>query len=232
VGDAADPRLRDEQGWDGYWDGGKTRAGGLLYDAIASFYRKWIIRPALNRFVRRYFTPGARLLHAGCGGGQVDVDIHREVAITGLDISLNALRLYKKVNRGHGQTLHGSIFEIPLPDGSLDGVYNLGVMEHFTEEEIARILHEFHRVLRPEGRVLVFWPPEFGLSVLFFKGLVWVFRNVLRRKDVKFHPGEITRVRSRRHVTCLFESGGFRVIRYSFGPRDLFTYAVVAAERQ
>jgi dolichol-phosphate mannosyltransferase len=228
---ARNPQLRDDQGWDDYWDGQKTGTGGLLYDAVATFYRKWIIRPALNRFVRLYFAPGARVLHAGCGGGQVDADIRHHVSITGLDISVNALRLYKKVNRGHGQTLHGSIFEIPLPDGTMDGVYNLGVMEHFTEDEIHRILDEFRRVLRPDGRVLVFWPPEFGLSVLFFKGLVWVFRNVLRKKDVKFHPGEITRVRSRRHVTGLFESAGFRVLRYSFGPRDLFTYAVVAAQR-
>jgi predicted SAM-dependent methyltransferase len=140
------------------------------------------------------------------------------------------LRLYKKVNR-NAETLHGSIFEIPLPDGAVDGVYNLGVMEHFTEDEIRRILGEFRRVLRADGRVLVFWPPEFGLSVLFFKGLVWIFRHVLRKPDVKFHPGEITRVRSRRHVTELFESAGFDVIRYSFGPRDLFTYAVVAAQK-
>ena len=228
---ATDPRLRDDQGWDAYWDGGQTGNGRLLYDAVAAFYRKWIIRPALNRFVGRYFAPGARVLHAGCGGGQVDADIRHQVSITGLDISLNALRLYQKLNRGHSQTLHGSIFDIPLPDGTVDGVYNLGVMEHFTEEEIHRILREFRRVLRPDGRVIVFWPPEFGLSVLFFKGLVWVFRHVLRKKDVKFHPGEITRVRSRRHVTGLFETAGFRVIRYSFGPRDLFTYAVVAAQR-
>jgi dolichol-phosphate mannosyltransferase len=228
---ATNPQLRDEQGWDAYWDGQKVGTGGLLYDAVAALYRKWIIRPALNRFVHQYFAPGARVLHAGCGGGQVDADIRHHVSITGLDISLNALRLYKKVNRGHGQTLHGSIFDIPLPDGTLDGVYNLGVMEHFTEDEIRRILRECHRVLRPEGRVLVFWPPEFGLSVLFFKGLVWVFRNLLRRKNVKFHPGEITLVRSRSHVSGLFESAGFRVLRYSFGPRDLFTYAVVVAQR-
>jgi dolichol-phosphate mannosyltransferase len=228
---SANPELRDEQGWVVYWDSQKTDTGSLLYDAIASFYRKWIIRPSLNRFVRRYFAPGARVLHAGCGGGQVDVDIRDEVSITGLDISPNALRLYQKVNGGRGQVLHGSILQIPLPDGTMDGVYNLGVMEHFTEDEIRRILGEFHRVLRPDGRVLVFWPPEFGLSVLFFKGLVWVFRNVLGKKDVKFHPGEITRVRSRRHVTQLFEAAGFRVIRYSFGPRDLFTYAVVTAQR-
>jgi dolichol-phosphate mannosyltransferase len=222
--------LRDDQGWDDYWDAQRTGAGALLYDAVAAFYRKWIIRPTLNRFVRRYFTPGSRVLHAGCGGGQVDADIRNEVSITGLDISLNALRLYKKVNR-NAETLHASIFEIPLPDGAVDGVYNLGVMEHFTEAEIQRILREFRRVLRLEGRVLVFWPPEFGMSVLFFKSLVWIFTYVLRKKDVKFHPGEITRVRSRRHVTELFESAGFQVIRYSFGPRDLFTYVVVAAQK-
>lgn len=226
-----DPALGDEQGWDAYWDGQKTQAGGLLYDAIASFYRKWIIRPSLNRFVRRYFAPGAQVLHAGCGSGQVDADIRHHVAITGLDVSVNALRLYRKVNRGHCRALHGSIFSIPLPDGGVDGVYNLGVMEHFTEEEIRRILREFHRVLKDGGRAVVFWPPEFGLSVMFFKGLGFVLRTVFGKKDVKFHPDEITRVRSRRHVTDLFESEGFRVLEYSFGPRDLFTYAVVAAER-
>jgi len=226
-----DPRLRDEQGWDAYWDGRKTHAGGLLYDAIASFYRRWIIRPSLNRFVKRHFAPGARVLHAGCGSGQVDADIRHHVSITGLDISVNALRLYTKVNRGHCRALHGSLFRIPLPDGAMDGVYNLGVMEHFTEEEIRRILREFHRVLKESGRAVVFWPPEFGLSVLFFKGLGWGFRHVLGRKDVKFHPDEITRARSRRHLTAIFESERFRVLDYSFGPRDLFTYAVVAAER-
>ena len=229
--EAGDPALRDDQGWDAYWDGQKTKAGGLLYDAIAAFYRKWLIRPSLNRFVRRHFAPGARVLHAGCGSGQVDADIRHRVSITGLDISVNALRLYLKVNRGHCRALHGSLFRIPLPDGAVDGVYNLGVMEHFTEDEIRRILREFHRVLRADGRVVVFWPPEFGLSVLFFKGLAWVFRHVLRKKDVKFHPDEITRVRSRRHVTGIFEGEGFRVLEYSFGPRDLFTYAVVAARR-
>lgn len=226
-----DPAIRDEQGWDAYWDAGKTETGGLLYDAIAAFYRKWIIRPSLNRFAGKYFAPGAHVLHAGCGSGQVDVDLRERVAITGLDISVNALQLYRKVNGPQSRTLHGSVFRIPLPDGCVDGIYNLGVMEHFSEPEIGRILREFYRVLDKDGRVVVFWPPEFGLSVLFFKGLGWVFRNVLGRQDVKFHPDEITRVRSRRHVTHLFEREGFEVLDYAFGARDLFTYAVIVARR-
>ncbi len=32
-------------------------------------------------------------------------------------------------------------------------------------------------------------------------------------------------------MTGLIEGEGFRVLEYSFGPRDLFTYAVIAARR-
>jgi dolichol-phosphate mannosyltransferase len=221
---------KDEQGWDSYWENQK-KAGGLLYDAIAAFYRKFIIRPSLNRFVDRHFRPGAEVLHAGCGSGQVDSDIRSRVSITGLDLSVNALRLYLRVNKGHCKVLHGSIFDIPRPDGSVEGIYNLGVMEHFTEEEIQRILREFHRVLKKEGRIVLFWPPEFGLSVLFFKTLTVIF-GLFGKKNVKFHPDEITRVRSRAHVNGILEQAAFKVVEYSFGPRDLFTYAVIAAEKR
>lgn len=226
-----DGGLSEGQGWDEYWNAQKQGVGGLLYDAVAAIYRKWIIRPTLNRFAQRYFAPNDEVLHAGCGSGQVDEDLRLHVRITALDISLNALRLYSKVNGNRCRVLHGSIFDIPLSEGSVDGVYNLGVMEHFSEEEIGRILGEFRRVVRPGGRALIFWPPEFGASVLFFKALGWVFRNLLRRKNVKFHPDEITRVRSKRHMVGIFEEQGWKVIDYYFGPRDLFTYAVAVAER-
>jgi dolichol-phosphate mannosyltransferase len=219
---------KDEQGWESYWENQK-KAGGLLYDAIAAFYRKFIIRPSLNRFVDRHFRPGAEVLHAGCGSGQVDADIRNRVSITGLDLSVNALRLYMRVNKGHCKVLHGSIFDIPRPDASVDGIYNLGVMEHFTEEEIQKILREFRRVLKKDGRIVLFWPPEFGLSVLFFKGLTVIFR-LLGKPNVKFHPDEITRIRSRAHACGILEQAGFKVVEYSFGPRDLFTYAVIVAE--
>ena len=51
--------LKDEQGWDSYWENQK-KAGGLLYDAIAAFYRKFIIRPSLNRFARPPFPARAQ----------------------------------------------------------------------------------------------------------------------------------------------------------------------------
>ena len=133
--------LIDKQGWDEYWDVKEKKSGGSkLYDFIAEFYRKFIIRPTLNRFVYKYFLKESEVLHAGCGSGQVDKDIRSHVSITGLDISKNALKIFNRENEGFCKSLHGSIFSIPLPDSSMEGIYNLGVMEHFDETEIQKIL--------------------------------------------------------------------------------------------
>jgi dolichol-phosphate mannosyltransferase len=219
----------DQQGWEEYWTN-HEHGGRILYDVIAVFYRKVIIKRTLNHFVRNFFPAGAQVLHAGCGSGQVDTEISGHVKITGLDISVNALKLFKKTNPASA-ILHGSILRIPLPAQSVDGIYNLGVMEHFTEVEIGAILREFHRVLKPGGRLIIFWPPEFGASVTFLKGVKWFLENVLDKKGVKIHPDEITRVQSRAHVVGLFEAAGFSVKEYYFGPRDLFTYSVIVADR-
>ena len=234
LGEDLDPGLLDlaavdQQGWDDYWNN-HEQGGRILYDVIAAFYRKVIIKRTLNYFVRKHFKEGSNVLHAGCGSGQVDTDISRYVSITGLDISVNALKLFKKTNPSSA-ILHGSIFKIPLPAESVDGIYNLGVMEHFTETEINAILVEFFRVLKPEGRMVIFWPPEFGASVVFLKGVKWGLENVLDKKGVKIHPDEITRVQSREHVVALFEAAGFLINTYYFGPRDLFTYAVIVVDR-
>ncbi len=160
--------LRDTQGWNAYWDKKKSTRG-LFYDLVAEFYRRVIIRPSLNHFIKGNFAKGDPVLHAGCGSGQVDADIRGYISITALDISPIALEIYKRENGPESTTLLASIFQIPLPDAAMTGIYNLGVMEHFTAEEIQRILQEFRRVLRPGGRFVAFWPPEFGLSVLFFE---------------------------------------------------------------
>ena len=223
------PEHQDDQGWDDYWEQQKG-TGGLLYDTIAAFYRKFIIKPTLNYFIKKYFSANSQILHAGCGGGQVDTDISQYISITGLDISIKALNFYKKTHQGRCSVLHGSIFEIPLKDQSVDGIYNLGVMEHFTEEDIHKILREFYRVLKPKGRMVIFWPPEFGLSVVFLKGVKFFLENVMGKKNVKIHPDEITRVQSQKHVENLFKANGFSILRYYFGMKDFFTYSVIVVE--
>ncbi len=219
--------VQERSEWNEYWN--KKNRGGVLYSLIAEFYRKVIIRPNLNYFIRKYFKPGSVLLHAGCGSGQVDQDICKDFKIIGMDISPRALEIYKETN-ATGETLLSSIFSIQKPDKSLDGIYNLGVMEHFTESQIQQTLVEFRRVLKDNGHIVLFWPPEFGLSVLFFKFMVKATKIVFR-KDVKFHPDEISRVQSKKDVTAVLKKGGFDVAEYSFGPKDVFTYSIIVGRK-
>lgn len=222
-----EPHLVDNQGWDGYWENQNSR---LVYDVIATIYRKFIIRKSFNHYISAYFKKGASVLHAGCGSGQIDIDIHDKVSITALDISVNALNVYKKINKNNCRLLHGSIFSIPLPGASMDGVYNLGVMEHFDESDIKKILAEFHRVLKPGGRVIIFWPPEFGVSVMFFKTLKAVLQPFFK-KELKFHPDEICRIKSKKFALDTFSEAKFNVLEYYFGIRDAFTYSVIVADK-
>lgn len=219
----------DKQDWDQYWKDKKT-SGRILYDIIAAFYRKFIIKRNLNYFITHNFKPNSQVLHAGCGSGQVDKEVCEYVKVTGLDISVNALNFYKRTNRGKAKVVHGSIFHMPLESKSFDGIYNLGVMEHFELQEIDQIMQEFKRVLKPNGKIVLFWPPEFGFSVIFFKILTFIFKNILGKKDVKFHPDEISRIKSKKEAEEILKKNGFKMSEYYFGPRDLFTYSIIVGE--
>ena len=218
-----------EKDWDVYW-ADKDRPGNAVYDFLAGIYRRLVVKNILNHFVKKYFPKGARVLHAGCGSGQVDVDIAKHIDITALDISNNALRIYKKVHGSNAKTVQGNIFSLPFPDNSFDGIYNLGVLEHFTQEEIQKILLECKRVLKTGGRILVVWPPTFGFTVFVLDSAHFILNKIFRMK-IKLHPDEITRVKSRKHAVETFEKAGFKIVKYYFGARDIFTQAVVIADK-
>lgn len=218
-----------EQDWDAYW-AGKDKPGNVVYDLLAGIYRRLVVKNILNHFVKKYFPAGARALHAGCGSSQVDVDIAGYMDITALDISANALRLCTAAHGGKVKTVQGNIFSLPFPDNTFDGLYNLGVLEHFTQDEILKILTESRRVLKPGGKILILWPPTFGFTVFVLDSAHFIMNRVFRM-HIKLHPDEITRVRSRGHAVETVEGAGFKMVEYYFGPRDLFTQAVIVAEK-
>lgn len=220
-----DPALIDGQDWDSYWRK-KQDVSGFVYEMIAAVYRGLFIRPNLEHAVRGTFEPGSKLLHAGCGSGQVDLRLHGRFEITAIDISPQALYLYSQNNPRVSDLRHASIFSLPFEDGSFDGVYNLGVMEHFTRAEIQRIMAEFRRVLRPGGRLLMFWPHRRATSVIVL-GLVHRFLRSALRSDKALHPPEVSLLGGRNEARAVFADSGFTLDRYHFGLRDLFVQAVL-----
>jgi ubiquinone/menaquinone biosynthesis C-methylase UbiE len=214
--------------WDYYWTRKQTTLHST-YDRIAVFYRQHIIKPHLERFLCKYIKKNGIIMHAGCGGGQVEEEITDTYTIIGMDISFNAIALYKQCHT-EPNLIAGDILSIGVKDNSFDGIYNLGVMEHFSEDEIDRILREFHRIVKKDGVVILFWPPEYGSTVIFFKGVHFFLNSILRR-DIYFQPPEPSRVRSRKWVSEKVTRAGFSLEEISFRLEDFYTNMVVVIRK-
>lgn len=216
--------------WDSYW-GEKQSIPLDAYDCIARVYRKYIIKPYLRKFITRYFNENAKILHAGCGSGQVEEEIRGSTfPLISMDISANALAVYLQCHTDPN-LIRGDILAIGIKEGSLDGIFNLGVMEHFSEHEMQSGLREFHRILKPGGVAILFITPEYGSTVIFFKVVHYVLNTVLKR-NIWFHPPEPGRVRSRKGIESILHSAGFDLIETKFAPDDLFTYLVVVIKKR
>jgi SAM-dependent methyltransferase len=214
--------------WDYYWTIKKTFLH-RIYDKIAVFYRQNIIKPQLERYISKYLEKNSIILHAGCGGGQVEEGIAHYYTIIGMDISPNAIALYKKCHDDPNLIL-GDITSIGIKEGSLDGIYNLGVMEHFSEEEIKIILMEFRRILKKRGKIILFWPPKYGSTVIFFKIVHFILNPVLRR-NIHFQPPEPNCIQSKKWVKNIINQPGLTLERISFGMEDFYTNMAVVIRK-
>lgn len=217
--------------WDRYW-GCRLRLSQLTYDVLASFYRRFIIRPAFEHSIKSNFPVRSRLLHAGCGTGQVDSRLLSQFQIIGLDHSVRAIELYVATNGETAEAKIGSIFEIPFPDASFQGVYNLGVMEHFPREQIVSALREFHRVLTPDGKIVLWWPPERGTSVVILKMASALLRLLFGPQSDSLFPPECSRIESREQVEAVLAEAGFALQDFRLGVRDLYTQVLVTGAKK
>jgi SAM-dependent methyltransferase len=216
--------------WDTYWAGHQhERAERSVYDVGAQFYRRYLIEPLLTSVIAREFKAGSKLLHAGCGGGEVDKKVVSDFNVMALDISPNALELYRARHPG-AEAVIANIFDLSKLRDTFDGVYNLGVMEHFSPAEIVEILKQFNTVLKPGGKIVLLWPPVYGLSVIALHVIHFILNKIMRR-NIQLHPLEPTKVSSRKQVKTYLDAAGFGLRSMQFGPRDAFTYVVIVAEK-
>ena len=216
--------------WDDYWKE-KTSLTKYIYNIIAFFYRVIIIKPALNHFFFKYNkVPMSKALHAGCGSGQVDINLAKKTELTALDISPKALLKYSNFHDDNVEIIHGDIFKMPFNKKKFNIIFNLGVMEHFSEVQIQKILLEFKRTLKDDGTIILFWPPQYGLSVKFLK-MVKKIIYFFSKKNIDFHPDEITLIKSKKHAEKILKNSGFNIIQSYFGIRDFFTHQIIIARK-
>jgi ubiquinone biosynthesis O-methyltransferase len=134
-----------------------------IYDTHADHWwdgsQRWL-RALQNIVPARlaYFDPhvdwrGAEVLDLGCGGGfMAEALALRGAHVTGIDPASKAIAAAHAHAKAQGlaiRYLAAGGEELPIPDGSMDAVICVDVLEHVSD--VDRVLREIHRVLKPGG---------------------------------------------------------------------------------
>ena len=216
--------------WDRHWqalEGG----GASLFGRLASLVRRTILCRAVRHYSDRWFPAAGVLVEAGCGTGQASERMRElDRCVVGFDFSLSALLAAREGQRPHQFLVCGDIHALPFRDGSLAGIWNLGVMEHFPPAEGREILQEMARALHPGACAVLFWPPEHGLSRLVLGPIEWL-RSRLSGKPFRFFPDEVHRLTSRRHARQVLGEAGLTPVAADFTPRDAFIHIVAVGRK-
>lgn len=133
----------------------------LAYDKISQGPLFILIRYMVIRQLKRYHPHGL-LVDAGCGPGYLTFSIARifpKLKILGIDISKDTLELASK-NRSARKFDSRVNFEeadvvnLPVDSNSIDFAVSTLSLHHWPQPDKA--LLEIHRVLKPEGQMLLF----------------------------------------------------------------------------
>jgi ubiquinone/menaquinone biosynthesis C-methylase UbiE len=137
-------------------DAGVTRA----FDRISRLphmhlMRRWIARRVTQRI------PQGQVLDLGCGPGYLALELARgtpELEIVGVDLSEEMLdradHLASMSGLGDRVSFRkGDAQQIPLPDGSVDGVISTLSLHHWRDPP--SVFDEIYRILRPGGYALI-----------------------------------------------------------------------------
>lgn len=217
------------QQWDQYWR--QQQTSKQLYGVIASFYRRAIIAPSLRRKLSPFMGKGASALHVGAGSGEIDILLPKDWNVTPIDFSSEAIarhrRRFASDNRV-SSAIQADMFALPFDEGTFDVCFNLGVMEHFDDDDVLNALRELRRVTAHGGHIVLYWPPVWGPTVLVLHSIAAVL-NLFGRTKTQLHPPEINLFRSRSHCRQLLAKAGLSVEKFSYGPGDLFTHMIVVA---
>jgi SAM-dependent methyltransferase len=214
--------------WARHWDPGNQDS---LAQRFFSFYRKAVFARTVAWFIDRFFPEEGVFAEAGSGTAETSMRIDKKGGrriLVAMDLFLPV------VSRAHpvmDVRIGADCFHLPLRDNALDGLWNVGVMEHFTHDLIDAMLREFLRVLRRDAPILLLWPatdslPQRGLEVAALVIGLW------SKERVRFHPDEISRLRSSAEGREVLARNGFEPVFIDPGLRSLMAFKTLVGRKR
>lgn len=163
------------------------------------------IAPYRKLLLRDQAPQGTRAIEVGSGPGHDSLPLaERGFQVHGVDWSRAGLQAGRELYRDEGFSLHAvcaDIRALPFADGSFDFVWNAGVLEHFRDDDVARILSEMRRIARPGGTVLAVVPNRH----YFWYQAHLALKRLFRRE----HQYSFERAFTARYLVSQFRSCGF-----------------------
>jgi SAM-dependent methyltransferase len=164
--------------------------------------------------VRFHLRPDMVVLDAGCGA---TMPFLREIAPkVRLAVGVDLERLRKEPSGPEGS--RANVGRLPFRAQTFDLVISMSVIEHL--DDPARVFSEFHRVLKPGGRVIVQTPNRYDYvsMIAHFTPLSfhrWVIPKVQSRAAEDVFPTRY-RANTRRALARAMEKGGLEAGRIVF----------------
>ena len=210
--------------WTQHWEKSNS-----AFHAITSLIRRYLTAPLVIGGLKDLAQGSGKVfLEAGAGTSETSVlvDLSRHTSIS-MDISEAVLK--RSVNPQ--LKLQGDLFNLPLQDGSVDVIFNIGVHEHYSDDQNAIILKDFMRVLRVGGRVVLFWPWYWAPLMILGRTINVVMTFILGRK-YELYPNQYWELRRFADGDRLMTQAGFAHVRHYLSIVDLFSMLVLEYEKR
>lgn len=144
------------------------QSSGLKRTTSKENYRSWRAEELRNQ-ITQHFDPsrieGFNVLDFGCGTGELCslMATHNPMRIVGVDISEEAVQRARASQSAAAQPTHTSVEfihaerkqAIPVDDATIDLISCFDVVEHIAD--VSFTLREWQRMLRPGGKVWIWW---------------------------------------------------------------------------
>lgn len=176
-----------------------------------------------------FIQPGQHetLLDAGCGTGINILRLHARVKnIIGIDFAAGSIERCRRRIHAHqipnAQVYTGGVTDVPLPDGSVNRILCLSVLQYLDDDEVRKTLREFVRVSLPGGILILhvknssslYWSTlRFGKRL---KSLLGQTTGIYNLRSFRWYVNELAALDCR-----ILEYKSFNLLTLDFVPRPL-----------